>query len=106
MSQTSNQVHVSSSASIRARIVVLHPAPLLFSWQNSLSVELKAESVWHPGYIGASYQGVRGEECFWSTWPCTQSDDELVLSPSPHLPATNTLTHKRRRRSAVLQTYC
>lgn len=69
--QTSNQLHVSSPASMGARAVVLPPAPLLFSWQNSLSAELKAESVWHPGYIGASYQGGSMlEECFWPTWPC------------------------------------
>lgn len=75
-SQTSNQLHVSAPASIGARIVVLPPALLLFSWQNSLSAELKAESVWHLDYIGASYQdGSMREECFWSTWPCTLSDD-------------------------------
>lgn len=68
---------------------------LLCCYLGSRSAELKAESVWHRGYIGASYQGgSMQEECFCSTWSCTKSDDKLIFSPSPHLPASkHTNTH-------------
>lgn len=87
-----NRLHVSQLGSMGARAVVFHPAPLLFSWQKrSLSAELKAESVWHRGYICASYQsGSMREECLWFARPNTLSNYQLVISPCPHLSARNT----------------
>lgn len=81
------EFRVSTPVSMGARIVALPPA----SYLGKRSAELKAESVWNRGYIGASYQGrFMHEECFWSTWPGTRSDDKLVLSPSTHLLANKT----------------
>lgn len=73
ISRTSNLPHASSLPGMAARTVVLPPAPFVvcyLSWKNSLSAELKAESVWHRGCVGPSYHcGTMWEECFWSTWP-------------------------------------
>lgn len=83
--QTSNRIHVSTPASRGARIAALPPAPLLLSWQKKCRVESWVSLA--PGLYWCLLSRQLHARGMLLVYLAVHSDDKLVFSPSPHLPA-------------------